>query len=72
VFHSIGDSDYVISPTVRRKCGAERAPFSVEGSSTVPSQVRKIKFERRGRAQERGAQKQCASHLVPIFHRTGL
>ncbi len=51
----------------RRKCGAERVPFSGEGSSSVPSPVKKIFFEQRGRTQEQSAL--CAAHATPILHR---
>ncbi len=66
------DSDYVKLPTARRKCGAKRIPFSGEGlsgegSSSIPSPVKEIKFQKRGRAQEQSAQ--CAPHVTPILHR---
>jgi hypothetical protein len=46
------DSDYVTPPTDRRKCGAVRIAFSNEGSISVPSPVKEIKFEKQQRAQE--------------------
>ncbi len=62
------DSDFATSTplTDRRKGGPERVPFSGEGSSTVPSPVKEIKFERRGRDQEQSAQ--CTSHVTQILH----
>ncbi len=33
------DSDYATPPTDRRKGGAERVPFSDEGSNSIPSPV---------------------------------
>jgi hypothetical protein len=50
------DADYATPPTDRRKCGAERVPFSGEGSNTVPSPVKEIKFQKLGRTQEQSAQ----------------
>jgi hypothetical protein len=64
------DSDYDTPPTDRRKCGAERSPFSDEGSSAVPSPVKEINFEKRGQAQEQSAL--CAAHVTPILHRPAL
>jgi hypothetical protein len=65
-----GDSDYVTPPTDRRKCGAECDSFSGEGSSSVPSPVKEIKFEKRGRAQELSAL--CADHVTGIGYRPAL
>ncbi len=59
-------SDYATPPTDRRRCGAERVRFSGEGSSSIPSPVKTIKFQKRGLAQEQSAQ--CASHVTPILH----
>ncbi len=56
------DTDHVTLPTDRRKCGAERVSF--EGSSTVPSPVKEIIFEKRGQAQEQSTL--CAAHVTPI------
>ncbi len=36
------DSDYVTPQTERRKCWAERVPFSGEGSSSTPSPIKEI------------------------------
>jgi hypothetical protein len=58
------DSDNVTPPTDRSKCGAERVPFSGEGSSSVPSSVKEIILEKLGRAQEQSTL--CAAHLTAI------
>ena len=63
-------SDYATPPTDRRRCGAERVRFSGEGSSSIPSPVKKIKLQKRRLAQEQSAQ--CASHVTPILHRPAL
>ncbi len=49
---------------------AERVSFSGEGSSSVPSPVKEIRFERQGRAQERSAL--CAAHVTTIGYRPAL
>jgi hypothetical protein len=59
--------DYVIH---RRKCGVERVSFSGEDSSSVPSSVKEIKFEKRGRAQEQSAL--CSAHVTAIGYRPAL
>ncbi len=41
-----------------------------EGSSCVPSSVKEIKLEKRGRTQEQSAQ--CSSYVMPILHRHAL
>jgi hypothetical protein len=64
------DSDYATPPTDRRKYGAERVPFSGEGSSSVPSPVKEIKIEKRGPAQEQSSL--CAAHVTPIGYRPAL
>ncbi len=64
------DPDYITQPTDRHKCGAERVPFSGEGSSSVPSPVKEIKFEKQGRAQEQSAL--CAAHVTAIGYRPAL
>jgi hypothetical protein len=74
------DSDNVTPPTAsdRRKCGAERVQVSFsgdsvsdsEGSSSVPSPVKEIKFETRGRAQEQSAL--YAAHVTAIGYRPAL
>ena len=66
------DSDYVTPPTDRRKChcGAERVSFSGEGSSSVPSPVKEINFEKRGLGQEQSAV--CAAHVSAIGYRPAL
>ncbi len=65
------DSDNVTQPTDRRKCGAERTSFSGEGSSSVPSPVKEIKFdEKLGQAQEQSTQ--CAAHVTAIRYRPAL
>ncbi len=53
-------------PTDRRKGGAERVPFGGEGSSSIPSPVKEIKFEKRGRAQEQSSR--CVSHVTPVLY----
>ncbi len=60
------DPDYITPPTDRRKCGAEHISFTSigEGSSSVPSPVQKIKFEKRGRAQQQSAL--CVAHVTAI------
>jgi hypothetical protein len=58
------DSDNVTPPTDRSKCAAERVSFSGEGLSSVPSPVKELKFEKRGRAQQQSAL--CASHVTTI------
>jgi hypothetical protein len=62
--------NYATPPTDRRKGGAEPVPFSSEGSCSIPSPVKKIKFESRGRAQEQSAQ--SVSHVTPIRHHPAL
>ena len=57
-------------PTDRSKCGAERVSFSGEGSISVPSPVKEIKFEKRGRAQEQSTL--CAAHVTAIGYRPAL
>jgi hypothetical protein len=66
------DPDYITPPTDRRnlKCGAERVSFSGEGSISVSSPVKQIKFEKQGRAQKQSAL--CASHLTGIAYRPAL
>ncbi len=58
------DPNYITLPTDRRKCGAERVSFSGEGSISVPSPVKEIKFEKHGQAQEQSAL--CAAHVLAI------
>ncbi len=58
------DPDYITPPTDRRKCGAECVSFNVEGSSSLPSPVKEIKFEKRGQAQEQSTL--CAAHVTDI------
>ncbi len=61
------DSDYATPPNDDwHKCWPESVPFSGEGSSSVPSLVQEIKFEKRGRAQEQTFQ--CVSHVTLILH----
>jgi hypothetical protein len=60
------DPDYITLPTDSRKCGAERVSFSGEGSISVPSPVKHIKFKKQGQAQEQSAL--CASHLTGITY----
>jgi hypothetical protein len=64
------DSDYVTPPTDIRMCGAERVPFSGEGSNSVTPPVKEIIFEKRGRAQEQSAL--CAAHVMAIRYRPAL
>ncbi len=64
------DSDFATPITYRRKCGAERVPFSEEGSNSAPSSVKEIKFETLGQAQEQRAL--CAFHVIPILHHPAL
>ncbi len=66
------DPNYITPPTVtdRRKCGAERVSFSGEGSISVASPVKHIKFEKQGQAQEQSAL--CTSHLTGIAYRPAL
>ncbi len=64
------DLDYATLQTDMHKCGAERIPFGGEGSSSIPSPVKKIKFETRVQVQEQSAQ--CASYVTPILHRPAL
>ena len=64
------DPDYITPPTDRRKCGAERVSFSGEGSISVPSPVKQIKFEKQGRAQEQSAL--CSAHVTGIGYRPAL
>ncbi len=52
-------SDHFTLANDKRKCGAENIPFSGEGSSSVSSPFKQIKFEKRGRDQDQRAQ--CAS-----------
>jgi hypothetical protein len=69
------DSDYAMPPTDRRKGGAERVSFGGEGSSSIPSPVKEIKFEMRGLAQEQSSQcatPHCVSHVTPILYRPAL
>ncbi len=47
------DSDYATPPTDRRMCGGERVPFSGEVSSSVPSPVKELKFEKQGGLRSR-------------------
>jgi hypothetical protein len=58
------DLVYVTQPTDRRKCGAMRIAFSGEGSISVPSPVKEIKFEKQGQAQEQSTL--CAAHVTAI------
>ncbi len=64
------DPDYITPPTDRRKCGAERISISGEGSISVPSPVKEIKFEKQGRAQEQSAL--CSAHVTGIGYRPAL
>jgi hypothetical protein len=64
------DPDYITPPTYRRKCGAERVSFSGEGSISVPSPVKEIKFEKQGRAQEQSAL--CSAHVTGIGYSPAL
>jgi hypothetical protein len=64
------DSDYITPPTGRRKCGAERVAFSGEGSISVPSPIKEIKFEKQGRAKKQSAL--CAAHVTAIGYRPAL
>jgi hypothetical protein len=64
------DSDYATLPTDNCKCGVQRVLFYGEGSSSMPSPVQVIKFEKRVLAQEQSAQ--CASHVTPILHSPAL
>jgi hypothetical protein len=64
------DSDYITPLTDRRKCGAECVSFSGEGSSSIPSPVKEIQFEKQGLAQEQSAL--CASHVTAIRYRHAL
>jgi hypothetical protein len=59
------DPNYIAQPTDRCKCGAERVSFSGEGSISVPSPVKAIKFEKQGRAQEQSTL--CAAHVTAIM-----
>ncbi len=58
------DPDYITPPPDRHKCGAERVSFSGEGSSSVPSPVKEINFEKRGLGQEQSSV--CAAHVMAI------
>ena len=49
---------------------AERVSFSDEGSISVPSPVKEIKFEKQGRAQEQSTL--CAAHVMAIRYRPAL
>jgi hypothetical protein len=61
------DPDYITQQTDRRKCGAEHVSFSGEGSSSVSSPLKEIKFEKQGRAQEQSALwSLCAVHVTAI------
>ena len=64
------DPDYITPPTDRRKCGAECVSFNVEGSSSLPSPVKEIKFEKRGQAQEQSTL--CAAHVTAIGYRPAI
>jgi hypothetical protein len=64
------DSDYITPLTDRRKCGAELVSFSGEGSSSIPSPVKEIKFEKQELAQEQSAL--CAAHITAIGYRHAL
>jgi hypothetical protein len=64
------DPDYITPQTDRRKCGAERVSFSGEGSSSVPSPVKQIKFKTQGQAQEQSVL--CAAHITGIAYRPAL
>ena len=64
------DPDYITPPTDRRKCGAERISISGEGSISVPSPVKEIKFEKQGRAQEQSAL--CSAHVTANGYRPAL
>jgi hypothetical protein len=58
------NSDHVTLPTDRRKCGAESVALSGEGSSSTPSPVKEIIFEKRGQYQEQSAL--CSAHVTAI------
>ena len=64
------DPNYITLPTDRRKCGTERVSFSGEGSISIPSPVKEIKFEKQGRAQEQSTL--CAAHVTAIGYRPAL
>jgi hypothetical protein len=64
------DPNYIILQTDRRKCGAERVSFSGEGSISVPSPVKEIKFEKQGRIQEQSTL--CAAHVTAIGYHPAL
>ncbi len=64
------DPNYITPPTDRRKCGAERVSFSCEGSISLPSPVKQIKFEKQGRAREQSTL--CASHVTAIGYSPAL
>ncbi len=64
------ESDYVTLPTDRRKCGAVRITFSGEGSISVPSPVKEIKFEKQGLAQQQSTL--FAAHVTAIGYRPAL
>ncbi len=64
------DPDYVTRQTDRRMCGSARVPLSGEGSSSVPSPVKEIKFEKKGRTQEQSSL--CAAHVMAIGYRPAL
>jgi hypothetical protein len=49
---------------------AERVSFSDEGSISVPSPVKEIKFEKQGRAQEQSTL--CAAHVMATGYRPAL
>jgi hypothetical protein len=58
------DPNYITPPT-KLKCGAERVSFSGEGSISVPSSVKEIKFEKQGWAQaELSVRSPCNGHHV--------
>ncbi len=56
------DSDYETQPTDRHKCRAERVPFSHcgEGSRSVPSSVKKLKFKKQDGLRSSGAERSGA------------
>ncbi len=64
------DPNRITPPTDRRKCGAERISFSGEGSISVPSPVKQIKFEKQGRAQEQSTL--CVAHVTAHGYRSAL
>jgi hypothetical protein len=62
------DPDYITLPTDRRKCRAERVPFCGEGSSSICSPVKEIKFGTLLLAQEEQETFMCAAHRTPLRH----